>query len=403
MMPRLPGPPPAAAMRPELELIACFLRPPTSAGSEDHIHSLLQGHLNWDDVMAIATRHKVQPIVWERLSGLDHVAIPAAAKEAFHQAARAAAASSLAQLQELLRLCERFDAERIPAIPYKGPVLSWLAYGSFTRRVYQDLDFVLPQRHIPAATSLMQAAGYEPQFDPREAHAGGRKHAPGQYSFFCGARNVLTELHTERTMRYFPIPPDLEDMHRRLIPVEVAGRTVRTFSIEDTLVLLAVHGGKHFWERLSWILDLAELIRTRSVDWPLAMRMAARAQCRRALLLGLCLAQEVLGATLPDSVREDIARDSNVRGLADIVHGELAGKTDPNAGILPRARFRLLSRDSFAQGIRHMLRLAVSPTETDRGSTHLPGPFYVFARPWRLLREYGLGLRRRTKPGPPIL
>ena len=47
-----------------------------------------------------------------------------------------------------------------------------------------------------------------------------------------------------------------------------------------------------------------------------------------------------------------------------------------------------------------MLRLTMSPTERDRQTTPLPrflAPLYVLLRPWRLLREYGFGFRRRLK------
>jgi len=40
------------------------------------------------------------------------------------------------------------------------------------------------------------------------------------------------------------------------------------------------------------------------------------------------------------------------------------------------------------------------PTERDRQTTRLPrflAPLYMLARPWRLLREYGLGFQRRPK------
>jgi SAM-dependent methyltransferase len=60
--------------------------------------------------------------------------------------------------------------------------------------------------------------------------------------------------------------------------------------------------------------------------------------------------------------------------------------------------FRLRSRDGIGQGVRHMLRLAMKATERDRMTMRLPAalaPLYVFARPWRLLREYGFGLGRK--------
>ena len=46
----------------------------------------------------------------------------------------------------MIRLYEMFEAESIPVIPYKGPLLSWLAYRSLTRRMFVDLDLVVPQQ-----------------------------------------------------------------------------------------------------------------------------------------------------------------------------------------------------------------------------------------------------------------
>jgi hypothetical protein len=60
--------------------------------------------------------------------------------------------------------------------------------------------------------------------------------------------------------------------------------------------------------------------------------------------------------------------------------------------------FRIRTRDGIGQGLRHTLWLALSPTESDRGTVYLPrwlSPLYVLVRPLRLLREHGSGLKRR--------
>jgi SAM-dependent methyltransferase len=123
-------------------------------------------------------------------------------------------------------------------------------------------------------------------------------------------------------------------------------------------------------------------------------------KCTRVLLLGVYLAHELLGATVPQPVWEKARDDSGVRRLARHVYEQLEDHSDATPGMLPRAMFRLRSRDRIADGIRHLTRLTLSPTEHDRHSARLPGalaPFYIVARPWRLLREYGWGLRRKPR------
>jgi SAM-dependent methyltransferase len=124
-------------------------------------------------------------------------------------------------------------------------------------------------------------------------------------------------------------------------------------------------------------------------------------QSTRLLLLGLYLAHEVLGASLPPFVLERLGSDTRVHWLAGKVIEQFAGTLDPNRGVGPRALFRFRSSDRFWPGLRQLLRLSMSPTESDRQTIRLPGflsPFYTIVRPFRLLGEYGLGLKRRLKP-----
>ena len=177
--------------------------------------------------------------------------------------------------------------------------------------------------------------------------------------------------------------------------VEIGEQRLRTFSIEDTLVMLCVHGAKHFWERLGWVLDIAKLATAQEVDWTLVTQIAAKMESTRVLLLGLYLAHDLFDAPLPEQLLEEICRDRTVQDLAEKVYEQYAGISDPGAGVLHRVAFRYRCRDGIGQGLRHTLRLAMSPTESDRQIVRLPRwltPLYMFVRPWRLLREYGSGL-----------
>lgn len=387
-------------LRPELELVLCSARAHRAA-NEDRIRELIRIGVNWNEVLAAASQHALLPILCKHFHRLDCDWITPDRRETLFELERHLGKNSMLLLGEMLRLNTVFEDTQVPAIPFKGPVLAWLAYQSFTLRTCMDLDFVVPQRYIPQAVCVLQAAGYSAQFDSSEVHVGERAHAPGQYAFVSRSNGVLVELHTERTLRYFPCPLKLDEMNLRLIELEIGGRKVRTFCVEDMLVMLSVHGAKHFWERIAWILDIARLITIQEVDWTLLLAIAARMESTRILLLGLCLAHDLFHATLPQSVLQDIAEDKQVQWLANTVRAQYLGISDPSAGVWPRAQFRLRSRDEFWQGLRHVMRLMMGPTESDRQVVRLPrllAPLYMFVRPWRLMREYGFGLKRRFKP-----
>ncbi len=387
-------------LRPELELILLCARTRLDEAAAGRVRALLRGGLNWSDVVATAFQHHVASILYENLRLTAEELVPTVWLDSLRQYTRESSGLALLLLSELLRIHEIFEAEQLPLIPYKGPVLSWLAYRSLTGRTFIDLDFVTKQENIPRATALLKGAGFTASFAPQEELAGRSGPAPGQYAFVRESSRAQVELHTEQTLRYFPVPLDFDKMSRRFITVEIAGRKMRTFSVEDTLVMLCVHGTKHFWDRLAWIVDVAELITAQPVDWEHSSRIAAEMKSTRVFLLGLFLAHEWLGTALPQPVLERAQRDAAVRWLAEKVRAQFEGNADASPGVVPRSLFRLRSSDGIWQGMRQLLRLALSPTEHDRHTTRLPrflAPLYVLLRPWRLLREYGLGFRRRLR------
>jgi hypothetical protein len=387
-------------MRPELEIVLSSVRA-KSPKNQERIKVLFGGEVNWSELLACAIEHKVAPAVYDCLRALEGGGLAQDQQEILAQLARGTGKSNLAFLNEMLRLHVLFDAAELPAIPFKGPALALLAYPNFTHRTCEDLDFIVPQRYIPEATLLLQAHRYFPQFNLIEAQAGENRPAPGQYAFAPPDKRCFVELHTERTLRYFSSPINLKEMTSRLIQLEIGGQRLQTFSVEDLLVMLSVHGAKHFWERLAWIVDIANLITVQKVNWALLSEIAAKMESTRLLLLGLYLAHEMIGASLPQPVLDRVHSDRQVQWLAGQILDRYEGSSDPSVGVWSRALFRLRSGDGYGPGLRQLARLSMSPTESDRQTVQLPdflSPLYSFVRAYRLVGEYGLGIHHREKP-----
>ena len=206
----------------------------------------------------------------------------------------------------------------------------------------------------------------------------------------------MVELHTERTLRYFPAALDLEALYSRRKPVTLAGRQVLTFSTEDTLLLLSVHGSKHLWDRLAWIADIAALTQRSRPDWALVLERARSWRVQRMLLLGAGLAANLLGAVLPDEVTNCLERDRVARLMIERISWGFFSAEKIRCGVLSRFAFRVRMRGPLAAGVPYAIRLALMPTERDRGKRRLPDAFYALLRPLRLARTYGW----RTRVGP---
>ena len=389
---------------PEWKLLLACARTRLDEVHRDRIRELLRGPVDWTRFISAASRHRLDALANRHLAVKGAGAIPTDAAVSLETLVRSRGRQSLLHAGRLIELVDLFASAGVAAVPYKGPTLGALAYGNFALRSFVDLDFIVPQRDLLRAARLLRAQGFQAYPDPtsaEEARFLARFH-PGQYAFVSDSKLLQVELHTENTLRYLPVPLDWEGLAGDSFRSLWAGAKYRTFSGEDTLILLCVHGTKHFWERLSWICDIAELVQAPGgVDWELGQDLARRAGCRRMWLLGLSLANRLLDAPLPATVRTWIDADPQVERLRRQIQNRLAGGERTVRSAPDRLLFRLRSHESLTVSLRQCLRTATCPTEEDWKACKLPdwaAPLYLALRPWRLLREHGLGLRRRPQP-----
>jgi len=390
---------PLASLRPELRLLVCCARTRADAAPTERIRGLVRGELDWTYLFAASVEHGVTPLLYHQLSAHCADGVPSLwmerMRQAFHQNVR----RNLHLTAELFRVLEACQPSGIPAIPYKGPALAEQAYENVAFRQFSDLDIIVRQRDIAGVYALMNKLGYQAHL-PLPSATQINQQIPGQYAFTHDTGRTLIEIHTERTLRYFPIPLDVDALFGRLEPVLVGGRRLLSLSAEDALPALCVHASKHFWERISWIADIAELVQIdRGVDWESTLTRAHSLGAERMLLLGLHLANGVLDAPLPERVLRRVQADPAVRLLGDHVHRQLSCGAGETPGVTRRAMFRLRMRGGFWTAISYLLRLATAPTEEDWSHVRLKGPFsplYAALRPFRLLRKYGLGMFGNT-------
>jgi Uncharacterised nucleotidyltransferase len=292
---------------------------------------------------------------------------------------------------------DEFTSKSIQGIPYKGPVLALQAYGDITAREFDDLDIIVRQRDIPKAHELLMGLGYQPRFPWIHSPEARKAMVPGEYNYRDEKRRIMVELHTELTLRHFPVPPDLDVFSRRLVRVDVAGNSIETFSAEDGLTALCIHGAKDYWERIVWVADISELIHAHPrLDWDHAFRSAESVRGGRMLCLGLALASALLDAPLPPEVIKVVEADPIACLVAKRLKRHLLARDPRLAGARDRLRFRRQLVQGYLAGWRYGARLALAPAEEDWDSVRVSGrwkPFYSALRPFRLFRKFGPGAR----------
>ena len=251
-------------------------------------------------------------------------AIPVATSEQLKNTCRANTVRCLYLTADLLQILKLFREHEIPALPYKGPVLAAQAYGDVALREFDDLDIMLRQRDIPRAHEIILSLGYKPKFDWILSPELAASLVPGEYNYRDEPRHAMVELHTEITLRHFPIKPDLDYFIARRAPVRLSDHEVLTFTAEDLLPMLCIHGSKDFWERFSWVADVSELIQSQAnLDWDEIIRVTKSLGAERMVHTGLALAHGLLRAPLPSEILQRVQADRTACEIASEMQGML--------------------------------------------------------------------------------
>jgi len=309
-------------------------------------------------------------------------------------AKRAQVLATMPLIAELFRAVDILAAAKIKAVVVKGPVLSVRAFGDSSARQYGDIDFLLRSADVAQASEAMVAAGFQPRIP---AHAIRAQKTPGQYMFRRALTSPLIELHTERTLRYFPRPLPIGAFFNRITSVSIDGRPVPALAAEDEFVLISIHGAKHFWERLMWISDVAALVhRHPEMDWTRVRRTAADVGAERMVPVALLLAEQLLRVPVPAEMKREVDKDTACLPIVKKIETWLpyAGQKPPQ--LIERALFRFRMRGHLLDGARYLTRLSLSPTEEDWSAEPDGAATSLresLQRPFRLAKKY----RRSSK------
>lgn len=345
--------------------------------------------LDWAKLLALANEQGLLPLLTQKLSHAESGVVPPDAQQNLKSFFREQMVFDLRMLAEMYRILDRFAAQGIAVMATKGPILALRCYGFSFARQYTDLDFVLRDADVLRATETLISLGYDAKVPPSAVRA---NKPAGEYAFTQLATKLLVELHTEKTFRYYPKPLSVERLLSRKASMRSGEQDVPALSVEDELLLISIHGAKHFWERMLWIADVAALITHNPIDWDRAMAITRAVDAQRMLRLALLLAVNVAGASLPAEVRRDAESDASATRMARQIAERLPGVDEQPMSLFSRAMFRVKMRGGGLPGLAYLLRLSLSPTEEDwlaHSEHEKQSPISAIERPFRLARKYG--------------
>lgn len=319
--------------------------------------------------LAFAVRHGLAPQLHRTVPELRP-----ALEERFQQNLK----RSLLLTSELSRLLDVLP----PALAFKGPVLAQRLYGDFAGREYCDLDVVLRPADVLRAILALRQIGYSGlDLDPWQL----RWYLRNGCEYPMSDDRVHIELHWQFAPRQFGAQFDIERLFARSVTVRLGDREVPALSPEDEFLMLVVHGTKHAWARLSWLADLAALLRQAPLNWDYVKSESRRMRINRMVRVALILSGW-MGTPVPDASCQEIDRDPEARAVAEQVRDYIVGIADPGREDAAEHRLITATLDSPADRLAYAARYAVTPTLADWKFMRLPRGLRWLYPAVRLLR-----------------
>ena len=378
------------ATRPELQMLfACARLSPAL----EQVRALASQELDWSQLAQAAEFHGLTPLL---LRGLRTAGVSPASNTAkeMEQWNAATVRLNLYLTSELLRIHAAFKESGIETIPLKGPALASQIYGDLGLRPFSDIDLLVRREQINEAESAVKEIGYEAEFAIPQQHRERWLRQQCELTFRRSG-TIRLELHWDIAHPHFALETGVEEFWSRLGTVQVGDAVLPNLSQQDLLFLLIVHGTRHAWSRMMWLVDVAELLRQGpAIDWESFWQNAKERGAARMMATGLALVREAFGVPLPPA--DQAPKHDAAIGLADQViarwNESLGTRELPEAESAPlwRHRWIVRSRENRTQRWAYMGRVMTMIGEEEFGVVTLPGilsPFYNLIRWWNMARK----------------
>jgi hypothetical protein len=251
-------------------------------------------------------------------------------------------------VKELANILQCLDQAGIPALTFKGPVLSQIAYGSANLRRFNDVDIIVREEDYARCQAFLYDAGYERLKD---------------YGFEVAIRHrdcwAIVDLHRRISSAAFPFPTDFEGWWQRRAQVEVSGHVLTTLSITDHLLVVIVQIARDRYEdklTLAKLCDVALLLHSvPDLDLDHIFREAERQGARRRMLTVLGAVAALFALPLPPTLAEPLEREAELARLARFMGDGVLGRGGPrDASVLQRIYFHFKVHEGLGQKLSQL-------------------------------------------------
>ncbi len=344
---------------------------------------------NWDEFIPLVYSHGVFPLVYKIIKNYDDK-IPFEKLSFMKQTYMDLVKENMLMTSELIKVAKLLEENGIKSIAFKGPTLSQLAYGDIISRQYVDLDVLIEEKDLLTTAKILEKESYVP-IKPIELLENKKYiESDNDYSFMT-SNDVHIELHWKLFREKIAKHMDMKSYYSNKSKVKINNENINTLSLEIMIVYLCLHGSKHLWERIEWILDIDKLIssQNKEIDWNIVLDIAEEMNCKISLFLGLNLSKLFFDTKFNEKISELLINKLTIKLTDEILvfTNKLFLLEEDYKKYQDVNLFQLKLIQSKKDKMKHFISVYFSITKNDYLAFPLPNYLnfvYYFIKPFRV-------------------
>lgn len=335
----------------------------------------------------LVKNHRVSSFVLEQL---DRLPLSNEAKSDVKKINKESRQRALAQCKGLIDIHDRLKQLEVPFIVIKGALLSKKLYDDVAYRSSRDIDILIQPRALLKTYEYLLANGFrqlEPQLQLTKKNFKAYLRLTNQISFGTEAGQMV-EVHWALFKGKSTFPYSQEDVWNLTQKVSLLGREFLTLQDFICFQFLYVHGARHQYTNLFWLIDVATLGKKMSGESrQLQVEFARKKDLDRQLALSMALSEHLLKTPFALLGEMDHKTAEQLTFIQQVIE---AGVNQKSAfwDNLKLLNYRLGLRKSWAYKAAHFKLFSLK----DYSALPLPSYLhwtYFFLRPFILLWRYG--------------
>ncbi len=253
-------------------------------------------NIDWNHFILLIKKHRLTFVTSNKVQELG-INMPSSISLQLSEFNQNIKLKMLALVTEIKKLSQLFNHYKIDHIYLKGPVAAQQIYGDFTAKNSRDIDLLIKPNSIEESIHALENDGYQliyPYHELNKAQKAYFNKVNNQLALFHPVKKIQLELHWRLFANQHTLKYDFSELNLGKEEIKIGEDKVYGLGEKHLLIYLCMHGAKHAWSKLYWLLEVTVLSKS-SGNLSTTLEEAKKVGVERAVYQFIQLSWQLFG------------------------------------------------------------------------------------------------------------